>query len=153
MTWVPSYGQLARQLARRDGAGVEQHGVLAPASRGGGVGTRCCLFNYGREVRLARAVPAAGVFVNDPDFFLKRRPTSTTRRNERRSHFALWCALSSGAADAEHGRGRADGRGGRGLDEPGVDRRAPRTRWCAAGDAREPGRDVGCAEQGFVQRG
>ncbi|KAM4066336.1 alpha galactosidase A domain-containing protein [Hirsutella rhossiliensis] len=49
------------------------------------------LFNYGQHLRLARFQKPG--FFNDPDFLIVDHPSFTL--DEKKSHFALWCAFSA----------------------------------------------------------
>lgn len=84
MGWVPKFGQLARHS--RDSL-VFNSTLYWPDI----TGWDSIMFNYGQEVRLAR-YQKPGYF-NDPDFLNVDHFDYTI--HEKRTHFALWSALSA----------------------------------------------------------
>ncbi|KAG9229648.1 glycoside hydrolase family 27 protein [Amylocarpus encephaloides] len=84
MEWVPEYGQLARHS--RDTL-VFNSTLYWPDI----TGWDSILFNYGQEIRLARFQKPG--YYNDPDFLIVDHFDLTM--DEKRSHFAIWSALSA----------------------------------------------------------
>ncbi|KAF4626555.1 hypothetical protein G7Y89_g11608 [Cudoniella acicularis] len=84
MDWVPQFGQLARHS--RDTL-VFNSTLYWPDI----TGWDSVMFNYGQEVRLARYQKPG--YVNDPDFLNVDHFDYTL--DEKKSHFAIWSALSA----------------------------------------------------------
>ncbi|KAH8665798.1 glycoside hydrolase superfamily [Tricladium varicosporioides] len=84
MGWVPKFGQLARHS--RDTLVFNSTSYWPDIT-----GWDSIMFNYGQEVRLAR-YQKPGYF-NDPDFLIVDHFDLTM--DEKKSHFAIWSALSA----------------------------------------------------------
>ncbi|KAJ9138331.1 Alpha-galactosidase [Pleurostoma richardsiae] len=84
MGWVQQYGQLARHS--RDSLVWNSTNYWPDIT-----GWDSITFNYGQQVRLARFQRPG--FFNDPDFLTVDHFDTTI--DEKRSHFALWCAFSA----------------------------------------------------------
>ncbi|KJZ73914.1 hypothetical protein HIM_06582 [Hirsutella minnesotensis 3608] len=78
MRWARQIGHLARHSAD-----------VVNYPNGNGWGS--IMYNYGQHVRLARYQKPG--FFNDPDFLIVDHPSLSL--DEKKSHFALWCAFSA----------------------------------------------------------